>query len=427
VLLGRFDTARTNLLLGVLAIVVAVFFGVLGLLVAHRDNSSGGAVPSPSATPAPAQAIVEGWQRVAAQPGVFGNANLEQVTDVTFGDGTYVAVGAHNYTPAIWTAKNPTRWTRLSRVEQTTGASPSMISSVAYAHGKWIAVGQQAHHAAVWTSDDAVTWRLVPSDATAFGTANQMSEIWSVIRFRGAWYASGDYAAGGTVAQVAAVWRSSNGQHWTRLTLATESGRVAGDRPVIVHLATSGGRIVGVGTNDSLATGSQTCDIWTSADGTTWQAGQPARGSLDPAGQRCSLDSVVYAHNRFVAVGAAAGQGQAWTSTDGIHWVLDTKITSFTDSYGATEVNDVTATSSGWLAVGDDPGPDGVSDAAVWDSTTPKTWLRVHPEPSVFGGPDRQVMAAVVRAPYGAVAVGWDASSGNPCGAVWVQRPVGSS
>ena len=414
---------RKNVLIGLLGLVAAVGVPVLGLVISRSYNSAANPAAQPTSSPS---VIVEGWQRVPDQPGVFGNADIEQLTSVMYRSGTYLAVGSHAYEPAVWRATDPRHWTRLTRVEEGTSDRPAMIWSLAYDGGRYVAVGQESDHAAVWTSVNGTTWRLSPRAAGTFGQPGEYSAMHSIVSFHHRWYAGGDFAAGGRTAQVATVWTSDDGTHWTRITPSTESSRVPGDRPTITAMHATSDMIVAVGSNNSLADGATTCGVWTSRDGSNWSAAHVTGGTLTPKGQPCVLDAVTTAHGVWLAVGAVSGDPQVWTSPDGVSW---SRVVGalFTNGYGMTEVNGVAATQRGWVAVGDDPGPSLVTDAAVWDSSDARRWLRVHPDPAVFGGPDRQVMSAVITTDSGAVAVGWDGSSGQSRGAVWVQHPVPGS
>ena len=417
-----------NIIIGLIGLVVAVVFGFLWLHSFGAGSSSEVAVPPGARTAPPAaQAIVEGWSRIPAQAGVFGNANVEQITDVSAGDGTFIAVGAHDSKPAIWRATVPQRWSRLTRVDQTPSSRPALIWSVAYDSGLWVAVGHDSNHAAVWTSSDADTWSLAPRDDPTYGTASQYSAMYSVVRFHGRWYASGDFVAGGTTPQVAAVWMSSDGIHWTRSTLGTERARQVVDRPAMVHLYATAHALVGVGSNASLSTSSPTqkCLAWASTDGVHWTAGSGPGGGFGDGSKACSFSSVAYGHGVWLAVGNNGTAGAAWKSADGVHWTESTDgVTSLFDANGKTGVNDVVPTLTGWIAVGYSPGSGLTGDASVWDSKDASRWLQVRQRPDVFGGADRQIMACLLLTSSGAIAAGTDASAGDTSAAVWVKQGV---
>ncbi|MDF1595582.1 MAG: hypothetical protein P1T08_05740 [Acidimicrobiia bacterium] len=134
----------------------------------------------------------------------------------------------------------------------------------------------------------------------------------------------------------------------------------------------------------------------------------------------------------FVAVGeedsedGTTGVAAVWISEDGIGW---SRVPHDEATFGGEEntnvfMKDVTAFGSGLVAVGME-WEGSSADAASWTSTDGITWERVSSDEAVFGGPQNQVMWAVVPAGPGLVAVGQggdgagESGPGQPA-AVWV-------
>lgn len=147
-----------------------------------------------------------------------------------------------------------------------------------------------------------------------------------------------------------------------------------------------------------------------------WQRVAPGDEWSGPGEQR--MEAVTVAGDGFVAagsVGAAEGSDAAvWRSVDGQEWRRVGEEAAF-GGPGDQRVAGVAAGNEGLVAVGVDGG-----SGAIWSSSDGDVWLRVAHDDAVFGGlGDQQIEAVVASGEGGWVAVGSDAASGSPDGAVW--------
>ncbi len=169
--------------------------------------------------------------------------------------------------------------------------------------------------------------------------------------------------------------------------------------------------------------------VWHSVDGSSWTRVAHDQAVFGGPGDQYMM-AVAVGGPGFVAVGEEAsedGTGIAvvWVSEDGITW---SRVPHDGMALGGAEqtnvfMKDITAFGSGVVAVGMDS-TGGSVDAAAWMSADGMIWERVPPDEAVFGGPQAQVMWAVVPAGPGLVAVGQggdgagSAGPGQPA-AVW--------
>jgi hypothetical protein len=126
---------------------------------------------------------------------VTGLSGSTGLTDVTWANGLYVAVGSN---AAIITSSDGVKWTQ--RHYTNSGKS---FSSVTYGNGRFVAVGP----AGVWTSLDGTTWTgpYGPSFTALYG-------------FLGVTYANKKFIAVG-YDKTSAIYTSTDGQTWTPLNI----------------------------------------------------------------------------------------------------------------------------------------------------------------------------------------------------------------
>ncbi|MGH2818078.1 MAG: adenylate/guanylate cyclase domain-containing protein [Actinomycetota bacterium] len=136
------------------------------------------------------------------------------------------------------------------------------------------------------------------------------------------------------------------------------------------------------------------------------------------------IKRVIAVDEGFIGVGrdTAAGDHDAavWSArADGLDWTRNTDPDNALGGPGSQEVWDVEAREgTGLVAVGtDDPGND--LDAAAWISRDGVEWSRVEHDEAVFGGSQNQVLQRVTATATGFVAVGSDSSGGDHDAAVW--------
>jgi class 3 adenylate cyclase len=137
-----------------------------------------------------------------------------------------------------------------------------------------------------------------------------------------------------------------------------------------------------------------------------------------------SIKRVIAVDDGFIAVGrdTAAGDDDAavWSAgADALGWTRNRDPDNALGGPGSQEVWDVEAREgTGLVAVGtDDLGND--RDAAVWISSDGVEWTRVPHDEAVFGGSQDQVLQRVTATASGFVAVGSDSSGGDHDAAVW--------
>jgi hypothetical protein len=112
------------------------------------------------------------------------------------------------------------------------------------------------------------------------------------------------------------------------------------------------------------------------------------------------------------------GDAAVWTSPDGLAWSRVPHDEAVFGGAGTQVVYALAPAPAGLVAVGyDSSGGDG--DGAVWTSSDGLAWSRVPHDEAVFGGADDQEIWDVSIGGPGRVAVGYDASGGDPDVAVW--------
>ena len=113
------------------------------------------------------------------------------------------------------------------------------------------------------------------------------------------------------------------------------------------------------------------------------------------------------------------GDAAVWTSPDGLAWSRVPHDEAVFGGAGTQVVYALAPTPAGLVAVGyDSSGGDG--NGAVWTSPDGLAWSRVPHDEAVFGGADDQEIWDVSIGGPGLVAVGFDASGGDPDAAVWI-------
>ena len=279
----------------------------------------------------------------ATIPGQRGNQGLAAVAA---GGPGLVAVGTDaggaNEDAAVWTSKDGRTWTRgHSRVFGGPG-DQSMRRVVAAPPGL-VAVGYDGRgddlNASVWLFDGR-TWSLQHSPS--FGGPGDQ-EMRSAVPFRGGLVAVGDNGAGADLD--GAAWRF-DGSNWTRVHSPSLGG--PGDQEIIT-VERGGPGLVAVGTITSLQ-GDQDAAVWTSSDGTDWhRVTDPA--ALGGKGNQAMI-GVVATAGGLVAVGFddATTDSVVWTSVDGEAWTREDG-PEFGGA-GQQQIKAITAVGQDVLAVG---------------------------------------------------------------------------
>ena len=204
---------------------------------------------------------------------------------VTYGDSTFVAVGANG---AILTSPDGSIWQA-----QTSNRTNERMGEVAHGNNTFVAVGTSGTTLA---STDGKTWNVQNS-----GTTNALA---------GVTYGDSTFVAVGTSGTILTL-TSSDGTNWQTQAPSTTK--------LLSEVTYGNGTFVAVGASGT---------ILTSPDGISWS-------DLTSTGTTNDLEGVAYGSGTFVAVGAS---GTILTSPNGTNW--QTQNSGTTDPlYGATYGN----------------------------------------------------------------------------------------
>lgn len=384
--------------------------------------STPSALPSASAdpihppTPVPAAGGLM-WERVPDQPALAA----ADMTDVAAGPTGYVAVGCRaltattstNCRSAAWHSADGRSW------EQAELPAAGMIDGGMFVIGDdagYVAWGGlvEPPGAGVWASTDGTNWNAAPAIPEV--------SINSVVRFRGAWYASGGAGMRGAV-----LFTSPDGVTWEEIPFQDESGVAfapgtptwslellvatgdellafgpSGDGVIMTSAtirSTDGlrwrathelpqganideavvvdGRVVGIGRDDTRNDGSPVGWVWTS--GPSWAP------SALPAGQPGGL--LASGAGGLLVLNGEGERLRALWSTDGMEWlpagsVPDAARDGWEEETGCTGgpcghvartvVGGLTGTVTGFVAVGSTQLAKNDSRAVVWIGTVPR-------------------------------------------------------
>jgi hypothetical protein len=187
---------------------------------------------------------------------------------------------------------------------------------------------------------------------------------------------------------------------WTR-TPAEESevGR-AGDQ-VVSGIAAGPPGFVAVGEDErSPSSEDDEAAVWTSPSGEQW-----IRIGSDASFVDSAMTDVVWfpAEQLFVAVGHHVSEGAVWASPDGEAWER-VALFEFAGPGGGIEVDAISVSDAGLIAVGKEWLSEGTSIPAVWFSTDARGWDRTG-DLSQFG--DKAAMVDVVQQGSRVFAVGY--------------------
>ncbi len=205
-------------------------------------------------------------------PAEDGNGNLEAITA---GGPGLVAVGqdlalkgSTKLVAAVWVSSDGRTWSRVPHTVELEGAGHTYMWDVTANEDMIVAVGvdvgigpvdtgrevedagaedKRVTRAAVWNSSDGLTWARITPDAAVFQDGN----IFSIVRYGSGFVAVGSVCEGSDGCQHrAAAWVSGDGQTWTRSLI--------GDTDLFA-VATWDRGLIAVGPH-----------VWTSVDGSTW-------------------------------------------------------------------------------------------------------------------------------------------------------------
>ena len=263
----------------------------------------------PTPSPTPLLPILPGWQVIDLA--IDGDGYVYSIAESDLG---WVAVGTGPTGPgthAIWFSVDGVSWSQVADVPNRNGGLYDVIVGgpgfVAFGNNADIDFGAPF----AWTSSDGQHW--VETDLNAAGAYGLI---------RGATQLDGQLLAGGGLMGAngpdygpPAVWRSTDGVHWTQ-SLLDANGVEGADALAPVEFA---------GKLTTLASGyhPQVGRVWQSVDGVTWQL-QPD----DPIWVNASLWDVAVFADRLVVVGNVSqdesytGRPVIWTSEDAQTWTM---------------------------------------------------------------------------------------------------------
>jgi len=263
---------------------------------------SAAAGPGQPPTPVPAVGGLT-WDRVPDQQAFAG----AEMTEVAAGPGGYVAVGCPtDCLSTAWHSADGRTWERVELPAAGIIDGGMHVVGDAAGYVAWGGLVEPDGRAGIWSSTDGTTWRAAPPIEGAVA-------IESVVRFRGAWFASGGAGQRGAV-----VFTSPDGVAWEEIPFLDETGAEMAPGDAIWSLAPL------VATDDGLLSfgpsedeGVMTSATFRSTDGSRWRATHEL-----PSG--ANVGAVVVADGRLVAIGRDDrrddGSPAGWVWAGGSSW-----------------------------------------------------------------------------------------------------------
>jgi hypothetical protein len=308
------------------------------------------------------------WQQVPDRSGVFGGAHEQYMNSVVEAEGLFVGVGwdgsaGQGLDAAVWTSTDGVAWTQ-AKTQGTLFGGPGdqVILKAAGVGSAIVAVGYDTEttDAAVWLSD-GTTWTRVSDQGALGGTGTQRMR--AVTTGGPGLVAVGFENKNGEID--AAVWTSEDGSTWLR----QHGSDLTGPGGQNMSSVTQGGPgLVAGGTTE----GSNDTDaaIWTSSDGVSWT--KVSKRSVFGGQDTQEIRLVVPVDGALVAVGMDESRGTpdaaVWTSSDGNTWTR-TQNAAFrgpgVQTMWGLAMLGRTVVAVGWS------GPNGSFDAAVWTAKLP--------------------------------------------------------
>ena len=256
----------------------------------------------------------------------FGAAASEDVSGVALApDGAVVAAGISDAPdgrqPVITLTGVGTAARRVDIAKIPGAVEPQVaVNSIAAQGSTQVAVGSANGYPAAWTSGNGgSTWNRAVGALPAVFSRPGSQQLTSVTHGPMGWLAVGDVEAAAPEHPVVVV--SADGTGWQ----AADGERVFGASGLFTEQAAANARgyvIVGHQNvrqvqNGRVVVARTEAAVWWSATLTGWQRGGDATaGALDGTGDR-QMNAVTASGSGFVAVGSHGDQPSAWTSADG--------------------------------------------------------------------------------------------------------------
>lgn len=362
--------------------------------------------PSPSPSPV---AVYSHWQSLAVPeplPHVYGGSMVEAAISFR---GAYLAVGFVNggccdgsfstdTRGVVWSSTDGLSWSLEPRaatfdLAHLTGLATDgrLVVAIGFQNLDSRAMpGSVDSRGAVWTSTDGRTWTRVTG----------VPRFSSVVQADGAFLASAFETVGPE------IWRSADGRSWHRLA----GPDVLGTGTLEQLVATPVG-IVAVGWTGS-DPDRQAAVSWRSLDGLSWTRA-PAQASLEGA----AMTKVAVSGGAIVAVGLRPDSAAAWWSTDGLTW---TRSDETTMSSPGRSLFTLVAGAEGFITSGVIEHGSDMPTYPVWASRDGRTWGLID-APLVGNGPS--IRCAVDRGTGLTVfGDGFDLPAGGEVPAAWDVR-----
>jgi hypothetical protein len=329
------------------------------------------------------------------------------LVDVADGPAGLVAAGYAwpGWHATAWTSTDGQQWRRHVVDE----AENTFLLAIAATHDGYVAVGRAGAGAAAWTSPDGVTWQRAPGEP---GPEPGMETRMTTVATSDDGVVAGGWAASPTTPAGPRFWWSADGRSWEPATI-DDAGGVNADEQVRVTSVTrgpSGWSAVGTTGPESRPSGSA---AWTSADGRSWTR---ARSSdLVGVGQ---MASVTATPSGFLAVGSDLDerQGVSWVSADGRDWIASEPQPAL-DNHGLKiRMTDAVAADGRLVAVGNYLFGTQYGNAMSWTSTDGLTWT---PAPRAAALNQGEMLAVAPGGP-GYVAVGTFGAPDDYVPTVWL-------
>ncbi|HEU4690674.1 MAG TPA: hypothetical protein VFS23_20035, partial [Vicinamibacterales bacterium] len=221
--------------------------------------------------------------------------------------------GTQTFSNEVWSTADGVQWTQHT----PSGAifSPRAGHDAVVFIGKmWVVGGtdNSTRYNDVWSSTDGVSWILEQANA---GFTPRYAHTLAALN-NTMWLFAGTDTPSGTTPSVGVrdAWRSTDGKSWTQVLPAPPFAPRMEQATAVLN-----GRIyLAAGfSNDSFFAGTRYSDVWSTADGVTWQMETPAA----PFSGRNS--PILLNHNNQLYVIGGFGVSRAhdvWRSNNGINW-----------------------------------------------------------------------------------------------------------